>query len=68
MATQPTETDKVTFEDLVTYELEKLLNLWHRGDLTTEQMVGHLFQHLAKHEKRITAMEQGRFAPSTGGK
>lgn len=40
-----------------TYPLDKLLNLWRRGDLTAEQMVGHLLQHHIELEKRIHHLE-----------
>ena len=36
----------------------KLLSLWKRNELTVEQMVGHMVQHLVEHEKRIQQVEQ----------
>ena len=44
-----------------TYPLDKLLVLWRRGDLTADQMVGHLLQHHIELEKRVHQLE----APST---
>lgn len=60
---QPT-TGELSPDDLVTYALPKLLQLWQRNELTPEQMMGHLFQHLFTQEKRLTALERG--APSAG--
>jgi hypothetical protein len=48
-----------------TYSLPELLRKWAQGDLTTEQAVGHILQHLltlgdhqAEHEKRLRTLEQ----------
>ncbi|MEZ4860449.1 MAG: hypothetical protein R3C14_04055 [Caldilineaceae bacterium] len=43
---------------LSTYPLEKLLQLWRREDLTIEQMVGHLLQHLAALEAQGQALQR----------
>lgn len=40
-----------------TYPLDKLLALWRRGDLTVDQMVGHLLQHHIELEKRVHHLE-----------
>ncbi|MEZ4862203.1 MAG: hypothetical protein R3C14_12880 [Caldilineaceae bacterium] len=41
-----------------TYPLEKLLQLWRREELTVEQMVGHLLQHLAALETQGQALQR----------
>lgn len=33
---------------LSTYPLEKLIQLWRNEELTAEQMIGHLLQHVAR--------------------
>jgi len=35
----------------------KLLSLWKRNELTVEQMVGYMVQHLVEHEKRLQQVE-----------
>ena len=46
-----------------TYPPERLLDLWSRGELTTEQAIGHILQHLLDHDKRLAAYE--RQSPTT---
>ena len=48
-----------------TYPLEKLLQLWRLEELTIEQMIGHLLQHLAALEtqgqmlqKQVQSLQQ----------
>jgi len=41
-----------------TYPLPKLLTLWKQGELTADQMVGHLFQHQLDQEQRIHHLEK----------
>jgi len=41
-----------------TYSLEKLLQLWRRDELTVEQAVGHLLQHLAALETQSHALQK----------
>jgi len=41
-----------------TYSLEKLLQLWRREELTVEQAVGHLLQHLATLETQSHALQK----------
>ena len=48
-----------------TYPLEKLLQLWRLKELTVEQMIGHLLQHLAALEaqgqmlqKQVQSLQQ----------
>ena len=48
-----------------TYPLDKLLTLWRRGDLTAEQMVGHLLQHHIELEKRVHHLEAPPTNPPT---
>ena len=37
-----------------TYDAKTLLELWKKGELTTEMAVGHLIQRLLDHEERLT--------------
>jgi hypothetical protein len=48
-----------------TYPLAELLRRWSKGDLTSEQMIGHLLQNQmaivtqqSDHEKRLRQLEQ----------
>lgn len=41
-----------------TYSLEKLLHLWRREELTVEQAMGHLLQHLAILETQSNALQK----------
>ncbi len=41
-----------------TYPPERLLDLWARGELTTEQAIGHILQHLVEHDKRLTVYDR----------
>ena len=43
---------------LSTYPLEKLLQLWRREELTVEQMIGHLLQHLSALEAQGQALQK----------
>lgn len=43
---------------LSTYPLEKLLQLWRREELTVEQMIGHLLQHLFTLEAQGQALQK----------
>ena len=43
---------------LSTYSLEKLLQLWRREELTVEQAVGHLLQHLATLETQSHSLQK----------
>ena len=36
-----------------TYPLSELLHRWSLGELTAEQAIGHLMQHLQAQEKRL---------------
>lgn len=40
-----------------TYPLDKLLLLWKQGELTVEQLAGHLLQHVRAHEQRLRQLE-----------
>lgn len=56
MSTQtppPTQPERTS-----TYPLDKLLQLWRRGDLTADQMVGHLLQHQIQQDERIRRLEE----------
>ena len=44
-------------EPLSTYPLDQLLARWRRGDLTADQMVGHLLQYIIAHEHRLHRVE-----------
>jgi len=41
-----------------TYPIEKLLQLWRREELTVEQIIGHLLQHLAALEAQGQALQK----------
>jgi hypothetical protein len=41
-----------------TYTLTDLLHKWRRGELTAEQLAGHLLQHLLAHDERLTDVEK----------
>lgn len=41
-----------------TYSLEKLLQLWRREELTVEQAIGHLLQHLATLETQSQTLQK----------
>ena len=43
-----------------TYPLSELLHLWKRGELTAEQAIGYMLQHLPDFEERLTALQTGR--------
>lgn len=47
-----------------TYPLKQLLTLWAQGQLTPEQAIGHLLQHLAALEQRVRQLEQERLRPA----
>jgi hypothetical protein len=44
-----------------TYPSEELVKLWARGDLTAEQSIGHLMQHIVILYERLVSLER-RFA------
>lgn len=44
----------VTFS---TYPVSKLLQLWGRAQVTSDQMIGHLAQHIADLEQRVYRLE-----------
>lgn len=41
-----------------TYPIEKLLQLWRLEELTVEQIIGHLLQHLAALEAQGQALQK----------
>ena len=41
-----------------TYELPELLKRWRQEQMTAEQMLGHLLQHLLAVEQRISQLEK----------
>ena len=43
---------------MATYSLQELLNRWQREDLTVEQTIGQLLQHLLTFEKEILNLKQ----------
>ena len=42
-----------------TYSLTDLLSRWAKGQLTLDQVIGHILQHLIALEKRLIALEKG---------
>ena len=41
-----------------TYPIAELLVMWERSKLSVAQAVGHVFQHLDAHVRRIRALER----------
>lgn len=41
-----------------TYPANELLHLWSRGEVTPEQTIGHLVQHLVAITQRLTEIEK----------
>jgi hypothetical protein len=41
-----------------TYDLHELLRRWARGELSAEQAIGHLLQHLTNLANRLAESEQ----------
>jgi hypothetical protein len=53
-----------------TYTIAELIRKWGKGELTNEQVIGHLLQHLAvfdtrqnELEKRLRQLEQSSLKP-----
>ena len=42
---------------MATYSLIDLLSRWAKGQLTLDQAIGHILQHLIALEKRLRALE-----------
>jgi hypothetical protein len=49
-----------------TYSVEQLLTIWKQENMTAEQAVGHLLQHLALVYERVRVLER-RVAAETVG-
>lgn len=43
-----------------TYPVTTLLHKWTRGELTAEQLIGHLLQHLMALAARVEALEKAQ--------
>jgi hypothetical protein len=41
-----------------THPLPELLKRWGKGDLTSEQLIGHLLQHLLDLSQRLAEVEK----------
>ena len=41
-----------------TYSIEQLLTIWKQDNMTAEQAVGHLLQHLAMVYERLGVLEK----------
>jgi hypothetical protein len=41
-----------------TYSLSELLRKWRKNELTLEQAIGHLLQHLIAFDTRLTEIEK----------
>jgi len=56
-----------------TYPLPDLLARWSRGELTVEQLAGHLLQHVIRHDQHLAQLEkahgraQASLPPFTSG-
>lgn len=51
-----------------TYSIEQLLTIWKQDNMTAEQAVGHLQQHLAMVYERLGVLEKRKVRESTEGK
>jgi hypothetical protein len=40
-----------------TYTLQDLLNRWARGELTVEQLTGHILQHMVRLEAELVLLK-----------
>jgi len=56
-STSPVPAASASSSAYSTYPLPKLLLLWDHGELTPEQTIGHLLQHIAELEKRVHHLE-----------
>ena len=43
---------------MATYTLEKVRHLWNQEELTDEQMLGHLLQHLELLTEQVQALQK----------
>ena len=43
-----------------TYNLNELLQRWAQGQLTAEQVIGHLLQNLIALEQRVSQLEKAQ--------
>jgi len=41
-----------------TYPVVKLLQLWKQEELTADQIIGHLLQHVATLEEQVEALQK----------
>ncbi len=41
-----------------TYPFDELMSKWSRGDITTEQAIGHMLQHINKLYEQIRELKQ----------
>ncbi len=48
-----------------TYSVEQLLTIWKQENMTAEQAVGHLLQHLALVYERVRVLERRLAAAAT---
>ena len=47
-----------------TYPVVKLLQLWKQEELTADQIIGHILQHVAMLEEQVEALQKAaRTAP-----
>jgi hypothetical protein len=43
---------------MTSYPLRELISLWHRGNLTVEQMLGQILLHLLEQEKELAELKR----------
>lgn len=43
---------------MATYALDKVRQLWQQEELTSEQMIGHLLQHLERLTEEVQALQK----------
>ena len=53
----PNPPEKKPSSEFSTYPLEKLLTLWKQGELTGDQLAGHLLQHALEQDQRLRRLE-----------
>jgi hypothetical protein len=49
---------KERLSTMSTYPIERLLQMWRREEVTVEQVIGHLLQHLAALEEQGKALQK----------
>ena len=53
----PSSSSSSPSPEFSTYPIDQLLLLWKQGELTVDQLAGHLLQHVRAHEQRLRRLE-----------